>query len=99
MMAEGSIDEIFRRLQLLRVVHIQMVNSSDALVTAIAALPGVASVEPQADRLAIQLREGEVAVEDLHSAIVGLGARLRMFQPEALDMETAFMKLTEGKTA
>jgi ABC-2 type transport system ATP-binding protein len=49
--------------------------------------------------LAIQLREGEVAVEDLHSAIVGLGARLRMFQPEALDMETAFMKLTEGKTA
>jgi ABC-2 type transport system ATP-binding protein len=99
MMAEGSIDEIFRRLQLLRVVHVQVVNSSAALITAIAALPGVASVEPQADRLAIQLREGEVAVEDLHSAIVGLGARLRMFQPEALDMETAFMKLTEGKTA
>ncbi len=99
MMAEGSLDEIFRHLQLLRVVHIQVVNPSDALIAAIAALPGVASVEPQADRLAIQLREGEVAVEDLHAAIVGLGARLRMFQPEALDMETAFMKLTDGKTA
>ena len=99
MMAEGSVDEIFRRLQLLRVVHIQVVNGSDALTAAIAALPGVASVEPQADRLAIQLREGEVAVEDLHAGIVGLGARLRMFQPEALDMETAFMKLTDGKTA
>ena len=28
-----------------------------------------------------------------------LGARIRMFQPDAMDMETAFMKLTEGKTA
>ena len=99
MMAEGSLDDIFRRLQLLRVVHVQVVNSSDALITAIAGLPGVSSVEPQADRLAIKLREGEVAIEDLHAGIVGLGARMRMFQPEALDMETAFMKLTEGKTA
>ena len=53
----------------------------------------------QADRLAIQWREGEIAVEDLHDAIHKLGARIRMFQPEALDMETAFMKLTEGTTA
>jgi ABC-2 type transport system ATP-binding protein len=29
----------------------------------------------------------------------GLGARVRMFQPEAMDMETAFMKLTEGKVS
>ena len=27
------------------------------------------------------------------------GARIRMFQPDAMDMETAFMKLTEGRTA
>jgi ABC-2 type transport system ATP-binding protein len=99
MMAEGPLDEIFRRLRLLRVVHVQLVDAGDALVAAIARLPGVAGVEPQADRLAIQLREGEVAVEDLHAGIVALGARVRMFQPEALDMETAFMKLTDGKTA
>ncbi|GIT31164.1 MAG: hypothetical protein Ct9H300mP1_32100 [Planctomycetaceae bacterium] len=28
-----------------------------------------------------------------------LGVKIHMFQPEAMDMETAFMKLTEGKTA
>ena len=99
MMAEGPLDEIFRQLKLLRVVHVQIVNQSDAMIAAIAKLPGVAGVEPQADRLAIQLREGEVTVEDLHAAIFGLGAKMRMFQAEALDMETAFMKLTEGKTA
>jgi ABC-2 type transport system ATP-binding protein len=32
-------------------------------------------------------------------ALHALGARVRMFQPDALDMETAFMKLTEGKLA
>ena len=41
----------------------------------------------------------ETAVEDLHQEMVRLGARIRMFQPEAMDMETAFMKLTEGVTA
>ena len=31
----------------------------------------------------------------LLDALRDLGARIRMFQPEAMDMETAFMKLTE----
>ena len=64
-----------------------------------AARPHVISVEEQTDRLAIQVRESETAIEDLHDAIVQLGGRIRMFQPEAMDMETAFMKLTEGVTA
>jgi ABC-2 type transport system ATP-binding protein len=38
-------------------------------------------------------------VEDLLDRIHALGARIQMFQPEAMDMETAFMKLTEGKLA
>jgi ABC-2 type transport system ATP-binding protein len=99
MMAEGPLDEIFRRLDLMRVVHVQLVDAGEQLIEAIKGIPGVAGVEPQADRLAIQWREGEIAVEDLHDAIHKLGGRMRMFQPEALDMETAFMKLTEGKTA
>ena len=43
--------------------------------------------------------EGELSPEDLLDAILATGARVRMFQPDAVDMETAFMKLTEGKTA
>ncbi len=99
MMAEGPLDEIFRRLRLMRVVHVQTVDESDELLARIRTLPGVESVERQADRIAVSLREDSGAVENLHDGLVGLGARLRMFQPEALDMETAFMKLTEGRTA
>ena len=50
-------------------------------------------------KLAIRVREDELSMEDLLDAVRGIGARIRMFQPEAMDMETAFMKLTEGKVA
>jgi ABC-2 type transport system ATP-binding protein len=99
MVAQGSVNEIYRHLGLLRIVHVQVVDMSDSLVDSIKAVAGVNSVEVQVDRLAIKLHEDQTSIEDLHDHLVGAGARIRMFQPEAMDMETAFMKLTEGKTA
>ena len=72
---------------------------NEALVARLKEVPGVNSVEEQVDRLAIRLHEDQTSIEDLHDHLVSAGARIRMFQPEAMDMETAFMKLTEGKTA
>ncbi len=97
--AEGSLDDIFRQLALRRVIHVQLAGSLDGLVDRIRQIPGVDSVEQQTDRLAIRLREDEMPIEDLHAEMVRQGARIRMFQPEAMDMETAFMKLTEGVTS
>lgn len=99
LVAEGSLMEIFRQLALKRVVHVQLAKRLPELVAALEQLRGVDSVEEQTDRLVIKLREDELAVEDLHAEIVRLGGRIRMYQPEAMDMETAFMKLTEGVTA
>jgi len=99
MVAQGSVNDIYRHLGLLRIVHVQMVEMNDDLVSRIRSVPGVNSVEPQVDRLAIRLHEDQTSIEDLHDHLVSAGARIRMFQPEAMDMETAFMKLTEGKTA
>ncbi len=99
MIAHGSLADIFRTLSLRRTVHLQLANQTPELAARIRALPHVASVEEQSDRLAVQLREDECSIEDFHAALCGLGARVRMFQPDAMDMETAFMKLTEGKTA
>ena len=99
MVAQGSLEEIYHQLRLMRVVHVQLIDADESVIKRIGELPGVSDVESQVDRYAIQLREDETAVEDLHQALVGLGLRIHMFQPEAMDMETAFMKLTEGKTA
>jgi len=99
MVAEGSLEQIYKQLELRRIVHVQVSSSNGDSLEQIESLPGVDSVERQADRLAIRLREDQTSIEDLHDAIHNLGLRIRMFQPEAMDMETAFMKLTEGKTA
>jgi ABC-2 type transport system ATP-binding protein len=99
MVAQGTLDDIYRQLQLMRIVHVQLGRRSDDILDQVRAIPGVTSVEPQVDRLAIRLHESETSIEELHDRLHAIGAGIRMFQPEAMDMETAFMKLTEGKTA
>ncbi|RPI81218.1 MAG: ABC transporter ATP-binding protein [Planctomycetaceae bacterium] len=99
MVANGSVNEIYRQLGLLRIVHVQVADDLNGLVEQVRQVPGVESAEAQVDRLAIRLHEDQTSIEDLHAHLVRFGARIRMFQPEAMDMETAFMKLTEGKTA
>jgi len=99
LVAEGSLAEIYRKLDLKRTVHVQISNLAPPLVEAIRKVPGISSVDELVDRVAIRVHEDELSMEDLLGAMHGLGARIRMFQPEAMDMETAFMKLTEGKVA
>ena len=97
--AQGSLDDIYRKLDLKRVVHVQISNLTPGLCNLIRAIPGVASAQETTDRLALHVREDELPMENLLDALHALGARIRMFQPEAMDMETAFMKLTEGKVS
>lgn len=97
--AEGSLEEIFQTLDLQRVVHVQVGNGSDELLERVRKLAAVVRVEEDPDRWAVHVNESLTSIEDLHEAIHGAGARIRMFQPQAMDMETVFMKLTEGKTA
>lgn len=99
MVVEGPLDEIYRKLDLRRIVHVQITNQSDVLLEKIHRLPGVTEVDPLVDRVSVQIREDDITPEGLLERLQGLGARVRMFQPEAMDMETAFMRLTEGKTA
>jgi ABC-2 type transport system ATP-binding protein len=82
----------------MRVVHVRVENANPELFQRVQRIPGVESVEQQVDRWAIRLHEDQLTIADLHQSLVDVKARLTMFQPEAMDMETAFMKLTEGKT-
>lgn len=99
MVTQGSVAEIYRQLGVLKIVHVQVANQSEELIQKLKLLPGITQVEDQADRISIRFQEGSIEVEDIHDFIHAQGARIRMFQPEVMDMETAFMKLTEGQTA
>ena len=99
MVAEGSLEEIYAKLGVMRIVHVRVANSDGGLLDNIRAIPGVASVSQVADRISLQVNESHLTMEDLLDRLHDMGARISMFQPEAMDMETAFMKLTQGKTA
>jgi len=99
MVAQGSLADIYRQLSLRHVVHVQFANESPELLERIKAIHAVEAVEHDIDRVSIHVRGAAMPVEELLERLIGLGARVRMFQPEAMDMETLFMKLTEGKTA
>jgi ABC-2 type transport system ATP-binding protein len=99
LLTEGSLDEIYHRLGLMQLVHVQVVSGPQELATHLGSIDGVESVEVQADRLSIRVRAELLPPEDLLDHIRAFGARVRMFQPEAMELETAFMKLTQGTTA
>ncbi|MFT5125259.1 MAG: ABC-2 type transport system ATP-binding protein [Candidatus Omnitrophota bacterium] len=98
LVASGSLDEIYRTLSLKRLIHVQIVEQPDGLLDQIRAIPGVSKAEQETDRMAVYIEEDLMAPCELLTKIHGLGAKVHMFQPEAMDMETVFMKLTEGKT-
>jgi ABC-2 type transport system ATP-binding protein len=98
LVAEGALEDIWRTLGLLRLVLVEVANPGEALTEAARRIPGVESVEPSHERLAIRIHEGGVALEDLHAGLVAAGARIRGFQAEAMDMESAFLALTRGAT-
>lgn len=99
MVVEGSVNEIYKELGVLRIIHVQAANLDDETANNLLKVPGIASADRQHDRLSIRIHEDQLSIEDLHQHLTTLGLRIRMFQAEAMDMETAFMKLTEGKTA
>jgi len=99
LLTEGSLEEIYHRLGLMQLVHVQVVSGPQELAAHLGSINGVESVEVQADRLSIRVRAELLPPEDLLDHIREFGARVRMFQPEAMELETAFMKLTQGTTA
>ena len=96
---EGPLAEINRRLGLMQLIHAQVVNPSEELTVRVRKIRGVESVEARSDRLSIRVRAEALAPEVLLEELRTAGASVRMFQPESLELETAFIKLTEGKTA
>lgn len=99
LVAAGSLDEIYRRLELQRVVNIQLAGDVEPIAAALGEIEGVESLELEPERLTVRLREDLLPIEELHAELVKAGARVRLFQPQAMDMETAFMRLTEGVTS
>ena len=98
LVTSGSLDDIYSKLSLKRLIHTQINNVDEMMLDKIRAITGVTKAEKETDRNSIHIEEDVLAPYELLNKMHTMGAQIHMFQPEAMDMETAFMKLTEGKT-
>ncbi len=96
LIAEGSVKEIYQEVGLMRLIHVGLENPTEELRAEVAQIDGVMDVQLQSDRLSIEVQEGKISPAELLHRIQDMGARVYMYQPEALDMETAFIKLTQS---
>lgn len=99
LIVQGSLDDVFRQFDIHRIVHVSIPDLTETLFQDITRIRGVIDADRQGDRISLKVKEHTAAPEELLESIHSLGAKIYMFQPEALDIETAFMKLTEGKLA
>ena len=83
MVAQGSVAEIYQRLGVLKIVHVQVAFQTPELIARLRELDGVTQVDDQVDRISIRFQEGRLEVEDLHDFIHNHGAKIRMFQPRS----------------
>ena len=99
MVVEGSLDDIYQRLGVHQNVQVHVSNLTDGMLGAIKSIRGFADVDDQDERLDVQVKSQELSAEDLLDEIHKLGAKIRLFHPEAMDMEQVFMRLTTGLTS
>jgi ABC-2 type transport system ATP-binding protein len=102
LVASGSVDEVIQRAQGERWVQFEVATAStDAIETArkvAASVPGVLAVEDDTHKPGRLRARLDTAADPsaIPSAIIASGLRLTFYQEEHLDLEDAFMRLTQG---
>jgi ABC-2 type transport system ATP-binding protein len=105
---QGSVREALRKARVGHVVHVAVASRTNDAAEALRRVPGVSRVEVNpangesvsgSDGMEIRLTLDEAAsidVTDLPNRLINAGFRLTKFTEEAVNLETAFMRLTKG---
>ncbi|MEO1130811.1 MAG: ABC transporter ATP-binding protein [Planctomycetota bacterium] len=105
----GSVGEIMQKAKLEHVVHVAVAERTEEAAKMLHGIPGVKRIsladedDPSADNgsrrpvLHVVFEESAVhTVTDIPSRLINGGFRLTMFSEEKVNLETAFMRLTQG---
>ncbi|MEQ9095181.1 MAG: ABC transporter ATP-binding protein [Phycisphaerales bacterium] len=97
----GTVREALGRARVGQVLHIRVTERSPEAAEVLKKLPGVkkADLVDGDDGVEIHAtldQQGAVAIADVPSILINNGFRLASFTEEAVNLETAFMRLTKG---
>ena len=94
-----DVADVMRRVRQNIVLRIGVAENLDAAAKLLEQHPTVQKIEPVDGVLGVTLREGVADYSDLPTLLISNGHRLTLFREEEMNLETAFMALTQGITA
>lgn len=97
----GTVREALGRARVGQVLHIRVTERSPEAAELLKKLPGVKKAELIDGDEGVEIhatldQEGAIAIADVPSILINAGFRLASFTEEAVNLETAFMRLTKG---
>jgi ABC-2 type transport system ATP-binding protein len=102
MIYQGTVREIMQRARMGRLVHVGVEANAPAAAEYLAKVPGVETVTiRQTDTgpildVILKPNGAVLALSDIPSRLLAQGYRINLFQEEQVNLETAFMRLTQG---
>ncbi len=93
----GTMHDTLERARMGRVLHVVVQQRPAEAADLIAALPGVGSAQVQDGRIRVEMSNASADASAVAAKLVNGGFGLLGLEEEKVDLETAFMRLTEGK--
>ena len=88
-----------KRVRTRTVLKVQVAAETDRAAKLLGEHPSVDSVAGTDGELTVTLKTDVSDYSDLPAALIAAGLKLKLFKPEEVNLETAFMELTKGITA
>lgn len=94
-----DVSEVMRRIQSQAVLRIGIAGDLDAATKLLDGHETVQKIEQRNGELAVSLSEDVTDYSDIPRILIEAGFKLTLFQEEEMNLETAFMLLTQGISA
>src|SRR4029079_4039645 len=96
LLVNSDVADVMKRVRTRTVLKIQVVDEIDRAAKLLAEHPSVDKVDVAGDgEITVTLKADVVDYTDLPGVIIAAGLKLRLFKPEEVNLETAFMELTK----
>jgi len=100
LLVNSDVADVMKRVRTRTVLKVQVADEPDRAAKLLESHPAVEAVDVGSDgELSVTLRAEVQDYSELPAALVQAGFKLRLFKPEEVNLETAFMELTKGITA
>jgi ABC-2 type transport system ATP-binding protein len=99
MSVNAEVSEVMRQVRQQIVLHITVVEENERALETLQQQASVESASMGDGRIVVTLKPETETYDDIATALIGAGFRLKTFKEEEVNLESAFMALTKGAGA